>query len=74
MGYAVNKIFKELKTTLPAMLPSLSSVTSWSNRFKRGAEELKDKHSEGRPITETIQKLIEFGLFIKTIHGVLIIK
>ena len=39
--------------------PSLSTLTRWFNKFKRGLDELKDKHRKGRPITETIHANIE---------------
>ena len=59
LGLAINEIFKELKTALPERHPSLSTVTRWFNQFKRGVDDLKDKHRKGRPITETIHANIE---------------
>ena len=58
IGY-INEIFKELKSALPERHPSLSTVTRWFNQFKRGVDDLKDKHRKGRPITETIHANIE---------------
>ena len=54
LGFAINEIFKELKIALPNRHPSLSTLTSWINQFKRGLDDSKDKHRKGRPITETI--------------------
>ena len=54
LGLTINEIFKELKTALPERHSSLSTVTRWLNQFKRGVDDLKDKHRKGRPITETI--------------------
>ena len=34
-------------------------MTRWFNQFKRGVDDLKDKHRKGRPITETIHANIE---------------
>jgi [histone H3]-lysine36 N-dimethyltransferase SETMAR len=59
LGIALNEIYKELKTALPDNAPSLSTVTRWFNKFKRGVEDLKDQLRPGRPITETIKVNIE---------------
>ena len=34
-------------------------MTRWFNQFKRGVDDLKDKHRKGRPITEPIYANIE---------------
>lgn len=59
LGIALNEIHKELKTALPDNAPSLSTVTRWFNKFRRGVEDLKDQHRPGRPITETTSANIE---------------
>ena len=59
LGLAINEIFKELKTALPERHPSLPTVTGWFNQFKRGVDDLKDRHRKVRPITETIHANIE---------------
>lgn len=59
LGIALNEIHKELKTALPDNAPSLSTVTRWFNKFRRGVEDLKDQHRPGRPITETTPVNIE---------------
>ena len=59
LAITINEIFKELKTALPQRNPSLSTVNRWFNQFKRGVDDLKDKHRKGRSITETIHANIE---------------
>ena len=56
---ALNETHKELKTALPDNAPSLSTVTRWFNKFRRGVEDLKDQHWPGRPITEMTPVNIE---------------
>ncbi len=59
LGSAFNEIFKELKIALSKGHPSFSTLTRCSNQFKRGLDDLKDKHLKGVPITETIHVNIE---------------
>ena len=59
LGLAINEILKELKTAIPQKHPSLSTVTRWLNQFKRGVDDLEDKHRKGNSITETIHANIE---------------
>jgi hypothetical protein len=54
---------------------SLTTLTRWSNQFKRGLNDLKDKHRKVRPITETIMLILkDFGLLFKTIPYELMMK
>ncbi len=59
-GSAFNEIIKELKIAPPKGHPSLTTLTRCFNQFKRGLDDLKDKHLKGRPITETIHANIEW--------------
>ena len=59
LGIALNQIHNELKTALPDNAPSLSTVNRWFNKLRRGVEDLKDQHRQGRPITETSPANIE---------------
>jgi hypothetical protein len=55
LGLAIN----ELKIGLSQRHPSLYKMNRRFNQFKRGMDDLKDKHHTGRWITETIYANIE---------------
>ena len=66
LGLSCQDIYKEQKSSIPSMAPSMSKIQRWFKHFESGKNSLEDEHMSGRPITETtksninrVQKVIE---------------